>query len=361
MGSKPASGCPVPVSAFAYSWSHLGIWQWVLLLIAFTVGVAPYVSAVRYRTSFALATVLSLLLVFLVQFFASILNWMSEGRIDPFPWRLLSGFPAEQWTPLNWHRFVTAAWIHAGVMHVLGNILIVGLVGVPLEQRLGRRRFMALYLIGAFGGNLAWTLANFGDVTFGLGASGAAFGLLGGYLAGWPRDEIEFPLVLIRRWPVSLIALLYFFFEVVRTAGEWYGLAAEDGVAQMAHLGGFLFCYASLRPLARGGPVPVGVIDGGPSAGAQQEAVRRKVRERMAGLEGEDPWSAAGVTLDRGATRVLDRLKSSGDEPETREAWLDQLAERVRCPTCEGALRTVVDQGVPTIECTTDKGHLDWP
>ena len=39
-----------------------------------------------------------------------------------------------------------------------------------------------------------------------MGASGAAYGLLGAYLS-WPKDEIPFPLILIRPWPVTVIAL----------------------------------------------------------------------------------------------------------------------------------------------------------
>ena len=90
-------------------------------------------------------------------------------------------------------------------MHVLGNVIILALVGVPLEQRLGSKRFAVVYAIGLLGGSLGWVAFNADSYRPALGASGAAFGLLGAYLAGWPKDEIPFPLLLIRPWPVVFI------------------------------------------------------------------------------------------------------------------------------------------------------------
>ena len=81
------------------------------------------------------------------------------------------------------------------VTHVLGNVLVIALVGIPLEQRLGAKRFTIVYVTGLLGGSIAWALINSGSGTPSWGASGAAYGLLGAaYLSGWPRDEIPFPL-----------------------------------------------------------------------------------------------------------------------------------------------------------------------
>ena len=45
-------------------------------------------------------------------------------------------------------------------MHVLGNVVILALVGVPLEQRLGTKRFALIYFIGLLGGSLGWVVFN---------------------------------------------------------------------------------------------------------------------------------------------------------------------------------------------------------
>ena len=152
--------------------------------------------------------------------------------------------------------------------HVLSNILVISLVGIPLEQRLGWRRFTIIYFVGLIGGSVAWVLFNFESSRPALGASGAAFGLFGAYLAGWPKDEIPFPLILIRKWPVFYLALIYFALEVMR-AYSIYGLDRPSDVGHMAHLGGFILAYVLLTVGGERGPVPLGIEDGGPSSSSE--------------------------------------------------------------------------------------------
>ena len=45
--------------------------------------------------------------------------------------------PAVAFETEHLHRLISAAWLHAGLVHLLGNVLVIILVGVPLEQRLG--------------------------------------------------------------------------------------------------------------------------------------------------------------------------------------------------------------------------------
>jgi len=86
----------------------------------------------------------------------------AAGRVEP--WRML-----------------TAAFLHAGIVHLGFNMVALWFTGPFLEQALGRARFLALYLVSALGGSVAvllltpvqnWT----GGV---VGASGAVFGLFG--------------------------------------------------------------------------------------------------------------------------------------------------------------------------------------
>jgi membrane associated rhomboid family serine protease len=78
-------------------------------------------------------------------------------------------------------RMLTAVFAHAGIFHIALNMLSLFVLGPPLEQMLGRWRFLALYLISGFGGSVAvlWLANPFGGV---IGASGAIFGLLGALL-----------------------------------------------------------------------------------------------------------------------------------------------------------------------------------
>ena len=54
--------------------------------------------------------------------------------------------------------------------HVLGNVLVIALVGIPLEQRLGTKRFTIIYVTGLLGGSIAWVLFNSGSGTPSWGA-----------------------------------------------------------------------------------------------------------------------------------------------------------------------------------------------
>jgi len=79
-----------------------------------------------------------------------------------------------------WYRLVTAAFLHAGVLHLLFNMFALAQIGPVLERALGRGRFVALYLLAALGGStLSFLLSPPNQL--GVGASGAIFGLFGAY------------------------------------------------------------------------------------------------------------------------------------------------------------------------------------
>ena len=78
-------------------------------------------------------------------------------------------------------RFLTAAFLHSGFMHLAFNMLALYWVGQSIEPILGHAKFLALYLLSALGGSvavLAWTFVNHTAwITATVGASGAVFGL----------------------------------------------------------------------------------------------------------------------------------------------------------------------------------------
>lgn len=77
-------------------------------------------------------------------------------------------------------RFVTSAFLHGPLMHILFNMFALWMLGGYLEPMLGRLRFALLYLISALGGGVAYVLMTPLDSRVGVvGASGAVFGLFG--------------------------------------------------------------------------------------------------------------------------------------------------------------------------------------
>ena len=80
----------------------------------------------------------------------------------------------------GWWRLITAGFLHANVLHIGLNMLILWLVGSPLEEMLGRGRYLLLYFVSLLAGS-AGALLQAPLVTT-VGASGAIFGLFGALL-----------------------------------------------------------------------------------------------------------------------------------------------------------------------------------
>jgi membrane associated rhomboid family serine protease len=77
----------------------------------------------------------------------------------------------------EWYRLFTSAFLHAGLWHIAGNMLLLYFLGRILEPGIGTARFAALYLVSLFAGSLGALLLSPESLSF--GASGAVFGVLG--------------------------------------------------------------------------------------------------------------------------------------------------------------------------------------
>ena len=80
----------------------------------------------------------------------------------------------------EWWRLITAAFLHGSLIHVGLNMLVLWIVGAPVEEAIGRGRFLALYLVSGLAGSAGALLLSPNAVT--VGASGAIFGILGAAL-----------------------------------------------------------------------------------------------------------------------------------------------------------------------------------
>jgi membrane associated rhomboid family serine protease len=341
--------------------SSFGTVEWLVFMIWIIAIFWPIFYSIKNKTSIALSITVGLLLGYLVQVIWSI--FYNQGWIDLWLWSDLWMVPSRASEPSGWVTFFSAGFLHSqyDATHVLGNILVISLVGIPLEQRLGMKRFAMVYAIGLFGGSFAWYLFNMNSSIPALGASGAAFGLFGAYLAGWPKDEIPFPLILIRKWPVLYLALFFFAMEVFR-AYSTYGLSRPSDVAHMAHLGGFILTYVTLPLIAKGGPTSLGVEDGGPSSSSEVFTRLKRMKKSMKNLESiEDPWESRGYEVPKNLREALKSLLDSSDEPEIRLAWMEHIAEKARCPVCDTEIGVVERFDGPHMQCSKVPEHFNWP
>jgi membrane associated rhomboid family serine protease len=77
----------------------------------------------------------------------------------------------------EWYRLFTSAFIHGGLLHILGNMLILYFLGQVLEPAIGTPRFVVVYLVSLFAGSFGALLLSPDALSY--GASGAVFGVLG--------------------------------------------------------------------------------------------------------------------------------------------------------------------------------------
>ena len=156
-----------------------------------------------------------------------------------------SGFPHPVATVFS------SMFLHAGFLHVIGNMLYLWIFGTNVEDALGHGRFLAFYLLAGFLAALVQTAFHPDSPVPMIGASGAVAGVLGAYLLLFPYATISTLLILgffIRLVHVPAVIVLGFWFVVQfmnglieRSVGDIAG-----GVAWFAHIGGFLAGMALL-------------------------------------------------------------------------------------------------------------------
>jgi membrane associated rhomboid family serine protease len=252
-------------------------------------------------------------IVYLLQLTVFTSPWLVEvfgfqpSAVLQHPWSLLS-----------------YAFLHHDFLHIFFNMLALFMFGPMVEDQLGGARFARLYAVSALGG-AALSLALLplaGDPVI-IGASAAVFGVMLAFVLEWPDAPIfVFPL------PVPVKAKwLILFFAAVNVLP--LVLQVHDGVAHLAHLGGFAAALLYLRggallrgPRRQAVAVPSSAVLVHPSA-AQTG--------RRAEPSGGRRRGAEAKVLDE-VDRVLDKISAGGLSsltPEERR-FLDEMSKRFK-------------------------------
>jgi membrane associated rhomboid family serine protease len=139
---------------------------------------------------------------------------------------------ARPWT------FVTYMFLHGSIWHILFNMMGLYFFGPRVEQRLGGDRFLWLYFLSGISGALLSLLLAPGAPI--IGASAAIFGVVLAFARFWPTDKIYIygVLPIEARWLVALTILWAIYSGLTGSTG---------GVADYAHLGGYVGAYLYLR------------------------------------------------------------------------------------------------------------------
>jgi membrane associated rhomboid family serine protease len=166
-----------------------------------------------------------------VFFLQSTTDWITGAMI--FVPRLILVRP---WT------IVTYMFLHAGVMHLAFNMLGLFFFGPRVEERLGPRSFMNLYVISGIAGALLSLIM--GPSAAVLGASAAVFGVMLAFAWFWPDAPIHIWGVL----PIKARTLVI----ITTVLSLWSGLGGvRSNVAHFAHLGGYAGAFLYLKWLDR--------------------------------------------------------------------------------------------------------------
>ena len=187
---------------------------------------------------------------------------------------------------------ITYMFVHGGIMHILFNMMSLYFFGPRVEERLGSRRFLTLYLISGIAGALL--SAVFSPHVAIIGASGAVFGVMIAFAHFWPDVQIYIfgILPLTARVAVILMALFALYSGI---QGSKYG------IADFAHLGGFVAGWLYVRWFDA-------------TLGAKRfrsKATPKVAKDNLLHWKRVDPKSVHEVNRDE-VNRILDKISAKG-------------------------------------------------
>lgn len=226
----------------------------------------------------------------------------------------------------------TSMFLHAGFMHLAGNMLFLWIFGDNVEHRLGRFFFLVVYLATGAAGTLLFALLESGSTTPLVGASGAISGVLGCYFVFFPRNVVKVAvllLIFLRVFVVPARWVLGFYLVVQNVLPLLF--QARSQVAYGAHFGGFV-AGALVAWIAERGMRTVLI----PKKKSKPDSGARRVRVVPAGESGGAPIDDAVAIGDRSGAIAL--YRSAGPVTVAREhpraalhiaEWLADAGEHI--------------------------------
>jgi membrane associated rhomboid family serine protease len=156
-----------------------------------------------------------------------------------------------------WETAFTAMFMHASIVHILGNMLFLWIFGNNVEDDMGHVKYLAFYIVGGLAALALQVVVAPNSHAPTLGASGAIAAVLGGYILLYPKARV-----------LTLVLIIFFFTVIELPAlvmlGIWFAEQAafgaaglttprgsSGGVAYFAHIGGFAFGLLTIKLLAR--------------------------------------------------------------------------------------------------------------
>ena len=170
--------------------------------------------------------------------------WVLRLAIVPYDLTHLPLGRPDRW-PLHLVPLLTAMFVHAGWLHLLGNMLYLWIFGNNVEDVMGHGRFVVFYfLCGLLAAGLQVLMRPESRVPM-IGASGAIAGVLGAYLISYPGARIASLVPILFIFTIvdvpAVIFLIFWFVSQLYSGLFAIQGGSASGIAWWAHIGGFIF------------------------------------------------------------------------------------------------------------------------
>ncbi len=281
--------------------------------------IIPYRTSIRPRrtpyTNYALIAVNAL--IFLLEYQTHPIT----GNLEFRPW--VHQFMLTAVRPQLW-QFVTYAFLHAGFIHIIGNMFFLYLFGNNVNDKLGNIGYLCFYLAGAVFSGIGHTVLHSSSHIPTLGASGAVAAVTGAYLVLFPQT-----LVTILYWfffigVMEVPALYFIVFKMILIDNVIARLT--PGVAYDAHLAGYAFGIAAMLVVLATGLISTSNFD----LWAMIKRWNRRRLYRDSVSSGYDPFTGRTETRRIKAKEVKSPAEQQKDEKtkELRNEISKRMLER---------------------------------
>ncbi len=238
---------------------------------------------------------------------ANVIIFLLQHHIDPNthqlaprPW--VSQLMLTPAYPYLW-QFVSYAFLHGSLMHIIGNMFFLYLFGNNVNDRLGHLGYLCLYLAGAVFSAIGHTLISLNPV---LGASGAVAAVTGAYLVLFPQTLITVVYWFFFIGTMDLPALYFIGFKMI----FWDNVLERriPNVAYEAHLAGYAFGIAAMSIMLATGLLTTTGFD----LWSMIKQWNRRRRYRDAVSASHDPFTGRAPTKQikvKDVTKPIDKQK----------------------------------------------------
>jgi len=271
---------------------------------------------------------------------------------------------------LHWTTLFTNLFLHAGWMHLIGNMWFLWIFGDNVEDRLGHLGYLVFYFVAGLAADAAHILTTTSPDVPTLGASGAISGVMGAYAVFYPREVVR---TLIWFWTITVVRVpayiwigLWFVQQVLLNLMTRGG----SGVAYFAHIGGFVAGAAiagAVRGIGKTWPAPdPGQPSPVPSEGGHQRPFLPVPDEPDIEWLDDPGDSYSVLRLDEDPSvigQIADIVRSvtgesAADVRQRVQTTRGMIARRIPREAAESIQRELQARGIPSAKILHNRANL---